>query len=108
AIFGRSTNRIRGVLWYVSADIGRLDCLKFLGLKKEILMAIVQRLMLAGTVAVLFLFNAGLAIGQGSPAPQSQPSPTSTQVASQTQPHSEQAYSLPPDKLAQANALNKI
>lgn len=65
-------------------------------------MAIVKRLMLAGTVAVLFLFCAGAVSGQASPAPQ--PSP----VTSQSQPHSEQAYSLPPDKLAQAVALNKI
>jgi STE24 endopeptidase len=75
-----------------------------MGLKKEILMAIVKRLMAAGTVAALFLLNSGLAGGQASPVPQSQPSP----VASQPQPHSEQVYSLPPDKLAQAIALNKI
>jgi STE24 endopeptidase len=66
--------------------------------------AIVQRLMVAGTVAFFCLFSSGSAAGQASPAPQSQPSP----VASQSHPHSEQAYSLPPDKLAQAIALNKI
>jgi STE24 endopeptidase len=67
-------------------------------------MAIVRRLALASTVAVLFLFNSGLAAGQSSSLPQKQPNP----VATQAQPHSEQAYSLPPDKLAQAIALNKI
>jgi STE24 endopeptidase len=101
---GRSTNRIRGVRWYVSDDIGKLDCLKLLGLKRKILMAKVQRLVLAGTVAAIFLFNSGSAAGQESPAPQNRPSP----VATAAHPHSEQAYSLPPDKLAQAIALNKI
>ena len=67
-------------------------------------MPIVQRVMLAGTVAVAFLFHSGAAGGQAHPAPQG---PRST-VSAPARPQSEQAYSLPPDKLAQAIALNKI
>jgi STE24 endopeptidase len=67
-------------------------------------MANVLRLALVSTVVVLSLFNSGSAAAQTSSLPQKQPNP----VATQAQPHSEQAYSLPPDKLAQAIALNKI
>ena len=67
-------------------------------------MANVRRLVCASTVAVLFLFGARSVWGQASPVPQGQPS----SVASQSQPHSDQVYTLPPDKLAQAVALNKI
>jgi STE24 endopeptidase len=67
-------------------------------------MAILQRLVLASTVAVLLLLTAGNAAGQASAVPPTQPGP----VATQAQPHSEQAYSLSPEKLAQAIALNKI
>ncbi len=67
-------------------------------------MAIVRRLVLAGTVAVLFsLTSAGVGLQSGNAA-QSQPEA----AASHNHPHSEQAYSLPPDKLARAIALNKI
>ena len=95
--------RIWGVRWFISDNISRLDCLKLLLLKREILMAIVKRLLLAGTLAVFFLFNPGSSAAQ-APAPQIQQNP----VANPAQPHSEQVYSLPPDKLAQAIALNKI
>jgi STE24 endopeptidase len=64
-------------------------------------MVFVQRLVLTGTVVILLL-----AAGAGA-AGQSNPPPPQTQVAD-SQPHSEQAYSLPPDKLAQAVALGKI
>ena len=67
-------------------------------------MAILLRLAFASTVAAFVLVGSGSASGQASPLPQNQPGT----VASQAQPHSEQAYSLPPDKLAQAIALNKI
>jgi STE24 endopeptidase len=67
-------------------------------------MAIVNRPMLAGTVAIIFLFSPAWAVSQASPSPQKQPGP----VATETQPHSEQAYTLPPDKLAHAIALNKV
>ncbi len=66
--------------------------------------AILQRLVLTSTVAVLFLVSSGRLVGQANPVAQNQPSP----MVTGTQPHSEQAYSLPPDKLAQAIALNKI
>ncbi|WP_348262802.1 M48 family metallopeptidase [Telmatobacter sp. DSM 110680] len=75
-------------------------------------MAIVQRLMIAGTVTILFMFSSGSVAGQAPSAPQSQPIPVSSsassRISSRVEPHSEQAYSLPPDKLAQAVALNKI
>lgn len=67
-------------------------------------MPIIQRLMLAGTVALLLFFTGPSARGQAAQAQPNQPEPT----ASQPQPHSEQVYSLPPDKLAQAINLNKI
>ncbi len=48
------------------------------------------------------------AAGRFAPA-QSAPSPAPAQAQTQpAQPHSEQAYSLPPDKLAKARTLNKI
>jgi Zn-dependent protease with chaperone function len=64
-------------------------------------MAFVHRLVLVCTAAVLLL-----ATGAGA-ADQPNPAPPQLQVAN-PQPHSEQAYSLPPDKLAQAIALNRI
>ncbi|MGA8087722.1 MAG: M48 family metallopeptidase [Terracidiphilus sp.] len=68
-------------------------------------MAIVRRPMRAGTVAVFLLLLTFAAVAaQTANAAQSQPQA----VASRNQPHSEQAYALPPDKLAQAIALNKI
>src|ERR1700727_3649442 len=67
-------------------------------------MAIVRRLRLAGTVAILLLVcSVAVAVQTGSSA-QSQVE----DAANHSRPHSEQAYSLPPDKLAQAIALNKI
>ncbi len=65
-------------------------------------MAIV-RWVRASAVVVLLMAAVVSAAGQASPVPQNQPGP-----AARPQPHSEQAYSLPPDKLAQAIALNKI
>ena len=63
-------------------------------------MIFVQRLMLAGTLAALLAF--GIGAGAQSPA-----NSASTEAA-QSQPHTEEAYSLPPGKLAQAIALNRI
>jgi STE24 endopeptidase len=67
-------------------------------------MSIVRRLVRASTVVVLLLVTFGTVAGYGSPTPPSQPGTASNPP----QPHSEQAYSLPPEKLAQAIALNKI
>ena len=64
-------------------------------------MRFVHRLWLSGTLSVLFLVNCAGAAGQAQTA-QSQNS------ALKPQPHSEQAYSLPPEKLAQAIELNRI
>ncbi len=62
-------------------------------------MRVVHRLLLAGTVSVLFLVSCAGAHGQ----PQ-----TGQSEVVKSQPHSEQAYSLPPEKLAQAFELNRI
>jgi len=67
-------------------------------------MAILLRVVRASAIVVLLLATFGAAAGQSSPSPQD----SHGAVANKTQPHSEQAYSLPPDKLAQAIALNKI
>ena len=53
----------------------------------------------------LFVFAPGICVAQT--APSSPPQPAQAQSAS-PQPKSDQAYSLPPDKLAQAITLNKI
>ena len=47
------------------------------------------------------------AAGRFAPAQSTPPAPAQTEVQA-SQPHSEQAYALPPDKLAKAKALNKI
>ena len=62
-----------------------------------------RRLAIAGTAVLMLLVISGTA-GQSGSRPQGQSSP----VAARSQPQSEQAYSLPPAKLAQAIALNKI
>jgi Zn-dependent protease with chaperone function len=67
-------------------------------------MAILPRLGLAAAMATLLLVVCTAAAAQTSPAPQKPQESTATAH----EPHSEQAYSLPPDKLAQAIALNKI
>ena len=67
-------------------------------------MAIVRRLRFAGTVAVLLLVSCVGVLAQTGDAGRNRPEAG----ASQNQPHSEQAYSLSPEKLAQAIALNKI
>jgi Zn-dependent protease with chaperone function len=67
-------------------------------------MAILLRVVRASAIVVLLLATFGAAAGQSSPSPQD----SHGAVANKTQPHSEQAYSLPPDKLAQAIALNKV
>src|SRR5579859_2894707 len=67
-------------------------------------MAIVRHLRFAGTVAILLLVCSVAVAVQADSAAQKQAEPE----ASHSRPHSEQAYSLPPDKLAQAIALNKI
>ena len=67
-------------------------------------MAIVRRLRLAGTVALLCLL-ASVAVASPALDPAHRQSQTGTSIG---HPHEELAYSLPPDKLAQAIALNKI
>jgi Zn-dependent protease with chaperone function len=67
-------------------------------------MAIVRCLRLASTVAVLLLVISAAVAAQTGNAAQRQ----AETAESHGRPHSEQAYSLPPDKLAQAIALNKI
>ena len=62
------------------------------------------KMLLAGCVFIFFVFAAGRFAGA-----QAQPAPARTAPAAQpAQPHSERAYSLPPDKLAKARTLNKI
>lgn len=66
-------------------------------------MSFVLRRMQAAFLFILLLpASAAFAVAQSTPAP------VSSQPAAQAQPKSEQAYSLPPDKLAKAKALNKI
>jgi Zn-dependent protease with chaperone function len=66
-------------------------------------MAILRRLALTSAVTLLLVITSAGAAGQTGPAQPSQPAQTA-----KAQQHSEQAYSLPPDKLAQAVALEKI
>ena len=65
-------------------------------------MSFIQRLGMAEALLLLLLMIGGRAFGQSSPA--QQPS----DQAAQAGPRAGQAYSLPPDKLAQAIALSKI
>jgi Zn-dependent protease with chaperone function len=67
-------------------------------------MSFVHRFLLAGTVALALLAGGASAIAQ---AESSQPAAASSGV-DKVRPHFEQAYSLPPEKLAQAIALNRI
>ncbi len=84
-------------------------------------MAIVRRLVLIGTLALVSLVmspgNASRTAASQTSSAQSSASPPATagagprvepRVDSRTEPKSELAYSLPPDKLAQAIALNRI
>jgi STE24 endopeptidase len=57
---------------------------------------------------LLIAFGLTAVIGVSLRAQQPQPSSPQPAQAQQAQPQSEQAYSLPPDKLAQAVALNRI
>jgi Zn-dependent protease with chaperone function len=67
-------------------------------------MALVTRIGLVGSFLILILFaTVRIAPAQATPPP-SQPKAETTAP----QPHTEQAYSLPPDKLAKAITLNKI
>ena len=64
----------------------------------------VHRILLAGTAAVLLTVS-----GAGEAAHASQANPAAaSRAAEKPRPHSEQAYSLSPDKLAEAKALNRI
>jgi Zn-dependent protease with chaperone function len=67
-------------------------------------MSILLRLAFAAMIAVLVPAACSTAAAQAGPPPQKPSEPT----AATPQPHSEQAYSLPADKLAQAIALNRI
>ena len=70
-------------------------------------MAFVRRTLLASAVAFLLL-----TVGSGALAAEGQPNPDTAnqpqQVQQKPKPHSEQAYSLTPEKLAEAKALNRI
>jgi STE24 endopeptidase len=66
-------------------------------------MGIIRRLLLAAVVSGIFLFAAAHATAQANARPGSR-----LDSAAKTTPHSEQAYNLPPEKLRQAIALNKI
>jgi STE24 endopeptidase len=66
-------------------------------------MAFVHRILLASIFAVLLL-TSGAAAGAQS----GQANPETASKLQKPQPHSEQAYSLPPEKLAEAKALNRI
>ena len=70
-------------------------------------MSLVRRIVFTFILAVLLALSgpcSGAQPGQAEPA-----SPTpSQQVKAEARPHSEQAYSLPPQKLAEAKALNRI
>lgn len=63
---------------------------------------VLRRILAACFFILLALASHGFAKAQSTPPPPSSP------PAAQAQPRSEQAYSLPPDKLAKAKALNKI
>lgn len=70
-------------------------------------MAFVRRTMLASAVAFLLLTSAsGTLAKAGQPNPDTANQPQ--QVQQKPKPHSEQAYSLSPEKLAEAKALNRI
>ena len=84
-------------------NIGKLDCRRIARLPKE-RMAILPRLALAAAIAISVVSASVVVAAQAGSAPQKPQEPTATAP----QPHSEQAYSLPPDELAQAIALNKI
>ena len=62
-----------------------------------------RRIAFGGTLAVAL----GLSVAGGrAQAPET--TSRAQQVKAVSQPHSEQAYSLPPDKVAEAKALNRI
>lgn len=71
------------------------------------MVTLVRRMFLAGTMTALLLVSGGGAFGQTSQANPQSESPVQ-QVQAKPSPHSEQAYSLPPEKLAEAMALNRI
>jgi STE24 endopeptidase len=71
---------------------------------KANLMVLIQRRVLAGIAAILLMLGSAEIQSQQTSQPQSQPQP----AAIHSHPHSEQAYSLPPGKLAEAIALNRI
>jgi STE24 endopeptidase len=69
-------------------------------------MAFVHRILLASTVGVLLVMSgAGVWAQPGEADPQRASQPP---VHEKARPHSEQAYSLTPEKLAEAKALNRI
>jgi Zn-dependent protease with chaperone function len=72
-------------------------------------MALVTRRLLIYCFAILLLAGPlRFAAAQASPAPAQPSGPSAAPQAAAPQPKSEQAYSLPPDKLAKAKTLNKI
>ncbi len=90
-----------------TGDIGTFDFLKSLPQQGEKLVAWVPKTLFA---ACLFIFamlgGAGIAAAQPASADPQNPGETQAQTAPRL--HSEQAYSLPPDKLAKAKTLNRI
>ena len=71
-------------------------------------MAIAHRILIAGTVALVLLVSGAGAWAQASDPKPPAPENELQQVIEKQQPHSEEAYSLPPEKLAEAKALNRI
>ena len=70
-------------------------------------MAFVHRIVMAGIVAVLLVVSGAVSEAQSGKATSDSAS-RAAQADVKAQPHAEQAYSLPPEKLAQAKALNRI
>lgn len=89
-------------------DIGGFNSLRVRHIRGKELVVLLPKLLLAGCLLILSAIGTGrFAEAQGPPSP----ALSAPAIQSQTQPpqpHSEQAYSLPPDKLAKARSLNKI
>ena len=68
-------------------------------------MAFLHRIVLAGTVALLLALSGAGGVAQ---AAQANPVSKPQQAQEKAGPHSEQGYSLSPEKLAEAKALNRI
>jgi len=68
-----------------------------------------RRMMFSGTVAVVLgLCISGAGAQRSQENPEAPASGRQVQVQAKAQPHSEQGYALPPEKLAEAKALNRV